>query len=212
MQSLIVTVRVPIAKPGRTHAADAWETFRKAPAPVLVRRPASKAGCPALGRCQRAAPHARLCRTARRTRATTKGHRRGAQSCDSAPPGGSLRHSTTASTTPPHSDARPVAQNHAPSKFRGPQEGAGPRPAKLPGRRARHRRRIKVCIRVLRRRGERQNNAGALPASRRVEVPSRHRRDSSSSEKALGGFLLILRLFRGTRRHRVSRRRNSRND
>ena len=35
---------------------------------------------------------------------------------------------------------------------------------------------------------------------------------TSSSEKALGGFLLILRLFRGTRRHRVSRRRNSRND
>ena len=34
---------------------------------------------------------------------------------------------------------------------------------------------------------------------RRVVVPSRHRRDSSSSEKALGGFLFEFELFRMTR-------------
>ena len=45
--------------------------------------------------------------------------------------------------------------------------------------------------------------------SRRPAV-SRHRRDSSPAEKALGGLFTILRQFRGPRRHRVSRRRRTR--
>ena len=50
-------------------------------------------------------------------------------------------------------------------------------------------RQCRDCVGATQVQSELRPGVGTISASRRVEAPSRHRRDSSSSEKALGVFL-----------------------